>query len=164
MLSYLYDIQIYTNYIETLTGASGSRQFDRDGRAIPGIVPNVLDARLLYDRKHGLAAGAGGFLELVWHDGASMDNANLLRAPGYTLVNLNLHYDPPLRLGLLHRLHLFFEIENLFGQTVIASAANIADSLTASGAEAGGAALASRTGSIYAGAPRAFFGGVKVKL
>ena len=40
----------------------------------------------------GPLAGLGAFVEVQWKDSFYMDNANLLKAPGYELVNLNVHY------------------------------------------------------------------------
>jgi hypothetical protein len=37
--------------------------------------------------------GMGWFAEYVWKDGFFMENANLLKAPAYGLVNLNVHCD-----------------------------------------------------------------------
>jgi iron complex outermembrane receptor protein len=164
VMTYTYDNQIYTNYTEVLASSSLSRSFNRTGNAIPGVVPSVLDVRLVYDRRAGQLEGVGGFLELSYRDGFWLDNANLLKAPGADLLNVELHYDPPARIRALHRLHLFFEVQNLANRTYVGSASNLSDSLTASGGEAGPVVLAGKTGSIYAGAPRSFFGGVRVRF
>ena len=66
--------------------------FNRAGNKIPGISPNELTARLGYDELSGPLAGLGGFVEVQWKDSLYMDNANLLKAPGYELVNFNVHY------------------------------------------------------------------------
>ena len=162
ILSYTYDNQIYSTYNEVLANGTTTRQFNRAGNSIPGVVPNVLDARLLYDQKNGQLEGLGGFVEFSFRDAYWLDNANLLKAPGVGLFNLELHYDPPMRLRLLHRFHLYFEIQNLFDRTYVASASNLSDSLTASGMQANAAGLSAKTGSVYAGAPRSAFGGVRV--
>ena len=59
---------------------------------------------------------------------------------------------------------LFFEVKNVFDRTYIASANNITDSINAvTGVQNPGSVLAiTGTGSIYAGAPRAFIGGLKL--
>ncbi len=163
-LSYLYDNQIYTRYTEVLANSAVTRQFDRAGNAIPGVTPNVLDARILYDQDRGRFEGLGGFAEFSFRDAYWLDNANLLQAPGYGLFNVELHYDPPARMRLLHRFHLFFEVENLFDRGYVASAGNLSDGLAASGQQASAASLAAKTGSIYAGAPRSEFGGVRVRF
>ena len=162
LLSYTYDNQIFTRYTEVVTGNVSAARFDRNGNMIPGVVPNVLDVRLIYTRPSGVLEGMGGFFEFNYQDGFWLDNANLLKAPGFGLLNLELHYDPPVRMKLLHRVHVFFEVQNLANRTYAASASNLSDSLTNSGGEAGAATLAAKTGSIFAGAPRSFFGGVRL--
>jgi len=163
--SYLLDNQIYTNYTERLTSGSQSATFDRDGNHIPGVIPNFLDARLLYDQPTGRFHGLGGFLETNFRDEYDLDNANLLQAPGYTLLNLNFHYEPPASRGLLRRMGLYFEVANLANRTYVGSAGNITDSLNATtGMENGPDVLANSTGSIYAGMPRASYGGVRMSF
>ncbi|MCQ8278890.1 TonB-dependent receptor [Acetobacteraceae bacterium KSS8] len=162
ILSYTYDNQIYTDYIETLSNSTIARSFSRDGKRIPGVTPHALDARLLYDQPDGPLEGFGGFVELSWQSSFFLDNANRVSAPGYALVNLELHYHPPARFGWVHRLQSWFEIQNLANRTYAAGATVISDSLLSGGEQAGAAALANKTGSIFAGSPRAFLGGVRV--
>lgn len=163
-LSYTFDDQIYTDYTETLSNSTQSRSFDRAGNRIPGVIPHFLDGRVLYDQPDGRFEGLGGFAEVVWRSGFWLDNANILRAPSAATLNLELHYDPPARLGWLHRLHTYIEVQNVADSVFVAGATNIADVLTASGLQAGAGVLATRTGSIYAGAPRSVFGGVRIRL
>jgi iron complex outermembrane receptor protein len=93
-----------------------------------------------------------------------MDNANLLKAPGYEIVNLNLHYNKEVADNYIKDAIFFFEIKNLFDQTYVASANNITDSISSTtGLQNPGSVLAvTGTGSIYAGTPRAFIGGMKL--
>ena len=91
-----------------------------------------------------------------------MDNANLLKAPGYELVNLNLHYNTDLASDYLKKLSLYLEVRNVLNRTYVASANNIGDSVTALGVQNPASILANTTGSIYAGSPRAYFAGMKV--
>ena len=60
------------------------------------------------------------------------------------------------------QLNLFFEVRNVFNKTYVASASNVTDSINALGQQNGAASVASSTGAIYAGSPRAFYGGVKL--
>ncbi|MFT9027682.1 MAG: TonB-dependent receptor, partial [Acetobacter indonesiensis] len=92
------------------------------------------------------------------------DNANRLKAPGYALLNLEMHYDAPARFGWAHRLHWYFEVQNVANQIYIAGATNISDKLQSDGQQAGAATLMNSTGSIYAGSPRAYFGGVRIRF
>ncbi len=162
LLTYTYDNQIYTDYTELVTSSTAAVAFNRSGKSIPGVVPNVLDLRMVYDQPAGRLEGLGGFAEFSFRDAYYLDNANLLKAQGAGLFNVELHYDPPARLGLLHRVHLYLEAENLANRTYVGSALNVTDSLTAAGAEAGASVLDGKSGSIYAGAPRSVFGGVKI--
>ena len=162
--AYTYDNQVYTNYTEQLTTGSVTNTFARSGNRIPGVQPHFLDGRAIYDQSTGMLRGLGGYLEATWRDQYFLDNANLLTAPGYTLLNLSLHYDPPVGHGFESRLHFFFDLQNLANKTYVGSAGNITDSLNSSGQQNGASVLVNATGSIYAGTPRASYGGVRVRF
>jgi iron complex outermembrane receptor protein len=106
----------------------------------------------------------GWFVEYVWKDGFFMENANVLKAPAYSLVNLNVHYDREINDAYIRGLVLFFEVKNVLDRTYVASANNITDSINAvTGAQNPGSVLAATgTGSIYGGAPKSFLGGLKL--
>ena len=163
-VSYLYDNQIYTNFNDTLSNSTMTASFNRDGNAIPGVVPHFLDARFVYDEDHGPLKGAGGFVEVVYRSSFFLDNANLLSAPAYDIVNLGVHYDPPEQFGPIHKAHIYFEVENLLNKTYVGSASNITDTLGANGQIGNAATLAAHTGSIFAGNPRGFYGGFRVSF
>jgi iron complex outermembrane receptor protein len=157
--AYTYLDEVYTDYTESISGFN----FNRVGNKIPGISPNELTARLGYDELHGALTGLGGFVEVVWKDSFYMDNANFLKAPGYDLVNVNLHYKTDLASDYFRQLNLFFEVRNVFDKTFVASANNIANTVTAAGIQNPGSVLAAtQTGSIYAGSPRAFVAGMRI--
>ncbi|WP_316165235.1 MULTISPECIES: TonB-dependent receptor [unclassified Bradyrhizobium] len=165
--AYTYLDEIYTDYTENLTSTTAPTsgtvfRFNRAGNKIPGISPNELTARLGYDHASGRLAGLGAFVEVQWKDSFYMDNANLLRASGYELVNLNVHYRTELASEAFKSLNVFFEVRNVFDRTYIASANNIANSVTSAGVQNPASVLANTTGSIYAGSPRAFVAGMKV--
>ena len=129
--AYTYLDQFYVDYTEQLSAGTLTRQFDRAGNKIPGISPNELFTRLGYDQPIGPWRGVGGFVEYVWKDGFYMENANLLRAPGYGLFNVNIHYDTEIDHPYLRGAVYFFEVKNLLDKTYIASANNITDSINA---------------------------------
>ena len=162
--AYTYLDQFYVDYTEQLSAGTLTRQFDRAGNKIPGISPNELFTRLGYDQPIGPWRGVGGFVEYVWKDGFYMENANLLRAPGYGLFNVNIHYDTEIDHPYLRGAVYFFEVKNLLDKTYIASANNITDSINAAtGLQNPGSILAATgTGSIYAGAPRTFVAGMRL--
>ena len=157
--AYTYLDEFYTDYTENI----GLFYFNRVGNKIPGISPNELTARLSWDETTGSLRGLGAFVEVVWKDSFYMDNANFLKAPGYELVNLNLHYKTDLVSESMKSLSLFLEVRNLFDRTYIASANNIANTVTGAGMQNPATVLAEKqTGSIYAGSPRAFVAGMKI--
>jgi iron complex outermembrane receptor protein len=155
--AYLYDDQFYTDYDERLSGSA--TLFDRAGNKIPGVSPNELTARLSYDEAEGDFKGLGAFVEYQWHQGFFMENANLLQAPGYGVVDVNLHYTRQLSAGPLRSYTAYFEIRNLLDETYVSAANNITDAVGATPAS-----LANVSGSIYTGAPRTYFGGFKVSF
>jgi len=158
--AYTYLDQFYTEYSEDIrsAGAGGTVfSFNRAGNKIPGISPHELTARLGYDQMWGPLAGLGAFVEVQWKDAFYMDNANLQKAPGYELVNLNVHYNTDLKSDTFKSLSMFAEVRNVFDRTYVASANNIGNSVTAAGLQG-----LSPTGSIYAGSPRAFIAGIKL--
>src|SRR5581483_5048399 len=164
-LVYSLNDQFYTDYVERLSAGSKTAQLDRAGNKIPGVSPNELLARVGYDQPYGPLKGMGAYVEYQWKDAFFMDNGNLLRAPGYDLVNVNFHYKVDVRAPQLDSLSVFFEVKNLMDKTYIASANNISNSLNAgTGLENGASVLANSTGSIYAGMPRTLYGGLKVKF
>lgn len=162
MAAYTYLDEVYTEYVENI--AKGTVfSFNRAGNKIPGISPNELTARIGYDEFAGPLAGLGGFVELQWKDSFYMDNANLLKAPGYELVNVNVHYKTDLVSDTFRSLNLFLEVRNVFDRTYIASANNITNTVSTAGVpDPAGTLASSAPGSIYAGSPRLFVAGMKV--
>lgn len=160
--SYSYNDQRYQEFSERLTAGATSIAFDRAGNRIPGVIPTFVNVRLGYDQPAGPFAGIGGFVEVTYRSKYFIDNGNLLSIPGYTLANLNLHYDPPKGDGWWSQLSFYAAVQNLFDRTYIGSASIISDSLNvANGAQNPAATLMTTTGSIYAGAPRTVYVGVK---
>ncbi|MBT1514684.1 TonB-dependent receptor [Bradyrhizobium sp. SRL28] len=157
--AYTYLDQYYTEYVEQITNATSGTtfSFNRAGNKIPGISPHELTARLGYEQMWGPLAGLGAFVEVQWKDSFYMDNANLRKAPGYELVNLNVHYKTDLQSDYFKSLSMYVEVRNVFDRTYVASANNIGNSVTAGGLQG-----LSSTGSIYAGSPRAFMAGMKL--
>jgi iron complex outermembrane receptor protein len=162
--AYTYNDHVFTEYTEQLATGTAAGRFDRNGKKIPGVSPNELTARLGYDQPAGPLAGLGGFVEFVWKSAFHLDNANILKVPGYELTNLNLHYTTALQGAYVRELSGFFEVRNLFDRRYIASANNVTNTLGTGGAQNGAAVLANATGSIYAGAPRTFVVGMRLKL
>jgi len=159
--AYTYLDEFYTEYVENLTNGA-TYSFNRAGNKIPGISPNELTARLSWDETSGPMRGLGAFVEVIWKDSFFMDNANFLKAPGYELVNVNVHYKTDLASEHLKTLTAYLEVRNIFDRTYVASANNIGNTVTAAGIQNPASVLANTTGSIYAGSPRAFVAGMKI--
>jgi iron complex outermembrane receptor protein len=160
--AYTYLDEFYTEYTESIINGAVFR-FNRADNKIPGISPNELTTRLGYDEFSGPLAGLGAFIEVQWKDSFYMDNANLLKAPGYELVNLNVNYKTDLVSDYFKALSLYIEVRNVFDRTYVASANNVGNTVNGAGIQNPASVLAvTQTGSIYAGSPRAFIAGMKV--
>jgi iron complex outermembrane receptor protein len=170
MANYSYNNQIFTQFSEQLgTANPGGRTgyFDRAGNKIPNVAPHTATARLSYDQPVGDLRGLGAFVEYNYQSSYFLDNGNVLTVPSFGLVNVNLHYDRDINIGWLKHVSTYFEVRNIFDRTWVASANNIQNSVSlANGAvvQNGYAALANAGGSIYAGNPRLFQGGVRFKF
>jgi len=164
-LSYMLDDQRYTKYTERLSAGAQSTAFDRSGKRIPGVFPQSLSARLGYDQRDGLLRGLGGFIETDMRTAYFIDNGNSAKVPSYALVNLNLHYNNEIDGRYLKGVHVFFEVRNLLDKTYVASASNVSNSISAAdGTQNPASSVGAATGSIYAGSPRTFYGGVRLKF
>ena len=162
--AYTYDDQVYTRYVEQLSAGGRTNRFDRAGNRIPGVPANQLLARIGYEQATGPLAGVGGYVETVVQDAFYIDNANLLRIPGYTLVNVNIHWATSLS-GYAKHLDLFVELRNVLDTTYVASAQNLANGIgAATGLQNGVGVLAATNGSIFAGAPRNVVAGMKLRF
>lgn len=163
--AYSYNDHHYTDYVERLTSGTATAAFDRDGNRIPGVIPTFVNGRIGYDQPAGPLEGLGGFVEVTYRARYFIDNGNILAVPGYTLANLNLHYDPPAGAAWWSRLSFYASVQNLFDRTYVGSASVIADSLDpATLLQRPAAALSETTGTIYAGQPRTVFAGVKARF
>jgi len=154
--SYTLMNEFYDQYVERLSAGSFSQAFDRSGLKIPGIPSQSLTARLAYDRPAGVLAGLGTHVEYMFRNKFWLDNANLIQAPGYATININIHYD-----GLKHGrdsrgYHLLFDIRNVTNRVWVSSAANLSDTLNSSTGVQNGASVLATAGSIYTGSPRSF--------
>ncbi|WP_394760612.1 TonB-dependent receptor family protein [Phenylobacterium sp.] len=164
-LAYLHNEQTYRTYVERLSAGAFSTVFDRSGKSIPGVVPDYLNARAAYEQPSGPLQGVGGYLEWNIKGDTVMDNANLVKAPGYAIVNLGAHYDPPPGLGAMSRLSFYVTVQNIADKVYVGSASNVTDSLNATtGAANPASVLETATGAIYAGPRRTVVAGVKARF
>lgn len=158
-LAYLYNDQVYRDYTENLVDGGTVVGVSRRGNRIPGVQPQNLHARLAYDQPAGALQGLGAYVEVSARDGFELDNANLIEAPGYAIVNLNLHYAPSAAAGWQSRFEVYFTVQNLLDRTYVASASNLTDRIDSTPAS-----LAATGGSIFAGTPRAYYGGLRYRF
>lgn len=161
--NYSYNDQRYTRYAEPLFNVTESRLIDHAGNRIPGVIPSFGNVRVGYDQAAGLLTGLGGFVEVTRRSGYWVDNANLLYIPGVTLVNLNVHYDPP-ESSALSRLSFFAAVDNLTDEVYVGTSSIIADSLTPKFMPSSSWVLRTVTGSFYAGQPRTVYVGIKARF
>jgi iron complex outermembrane recepter protein len=161
-VAYTWNHHEYREYLERLSAGTRTAVFDRAGNLIPGVTPHYLHARLAYDHPQGLLRGVGAFFEVTYRDAAFMDNANLIKSPGYRLFNLNLHYDPEQLARQRRGVQLFVELRNLTDAIYVASAANVSDTLNPATGEQNPASTLMNSGSIWAGTPRSAFAGMRV--
>ena len=159
---------IYTDYTERLYDYTIGQQnpdtsFDRAGNKIPGVAPNEVSIRLAYDQADGPLKGWGAFAEYQWRDAFYADNGNILSIPEADYVNLNVHYAFDTGSSFIKSGLVYFEVRNVFDNTYISGANNISDKVSGVGVQNPASVLANSTGSIYAGSPQAFIGGVKFK-
>jgi iron complex outermembrane receptor protein len=164
---YTLEDQYFTKFMDTIGPATGqpagTLTINRAGNKIPDVPLNQLTARLGYDQPYGALKGLGGYAEYVYRGAYTMDNANLTNAPAAGLVNLNLHYTRDFTDSYIKSVSLFFGVNNVFDKVYIASQAGaISDTVT--GGKQSSAAVLYNSGSIVAGAPRTFLGGLKVSF
>lgn len=160
-----FDDQIYTRYTEQLSAGSVSESFNRSGNHIPGIQPADLFSRVSYDVPDGPLAGLGAYVEYDRRAGFNIDNANLVQVPSADIINLDIHFTPRLSGGTVKSLTVFFDAQNVTNKVYVASANNVTDSINSTtGAQNPASTVASTGGSIYAGEPQAFVGGVRIKF
>jgi len=159
--SYTFNDHIYTNFTEKICSSTVCKSFDRSGNKIPGVERHILNARLAYDTSHYSEwwRGVGGWIEVNWLDDFYVNNSNTLKTLPYQLVNLNLHYDREVTVPFVRSLSAFFEIQNLFDATYIASANVVADALSDTPAN-----LATSKQAFFAGQPRSYFAGLKLRF
>jgi iron complex outermembrane receptor protein len=78
---------------------------------------------------------------------------------------MNLHYNVDIADPYLKNMLIFAEVRNVLNETYVASANNVSDAISAvTGVQNSAATIAAATGSIYAGAPRTFLAGLRLKF
>lgn len=162
--AYSHNQQFITNFIEQLpAGGSVTAVRDRSGKWIPNVAPHTLTARAAYDVPHGEFKGVGAFVEYVFKSSYNIDPANLLRLPGYGLVNFNIHYNRDIADFYFRNVEVYVSLNNAFDRKFVAGA-GVAQNTVIGALETPGLLLANSVAAIKAGQPRAVIGGVKLKF
>lgn len=170
LMNYTYNNQVFTDYVEMRNSGGGapytsrSWYFNRAGNKIPNVPAHTLTTRLTYDHPHGDFKGLGGFVEYLYYYSYFVDNGNTLTIPSYGLVNLNAHYKKEIQNSYLKEFTAFAEVTNLLGTQWVSGATNVTNQVMYGQQTPSWYMAQNATGSIYAGAPRAIMGGIKLKF
>jgi iron complex outermembrane receptor protein len=148
--AYTFQDQFYTSFNELISGV----RFNRSGKEIPGVERSFLNGKLGYESPWSV----GGWLEVNYLDDYFVNNSNTLTAPGYHVLNANLHYGRKLDGPFLRGFEAFFEVRNLLDTTYVESAVPVADDLVPT--QAGNNAKQ----AFFTGASRSVFGGVRFRF
>jgi iron complex outermembrane receptor protein len=170
LVNYTYNNQIFTDYVEQRNSAGGAPYtsntyyLNRAGYKVPNVPAHQLSTRLTYDHPIGDLKGLGAFVEYIYQYSYFLDNGNQLTIPSYSLLNLNAHYKREVTDSVVKEFTAFIQVDNVLNTRWVAGATNVTNTLNA-GVQNPGVVLAqTATGSIYAGAPIAVRGGVKLKF
>ena len=161
LLAYTLNDQHFQSFTEQL---GPNVYYDRSGLRIAGVALHEATARIGYDVPIGDLRGLGAFAEYVYKGRYFIDNGNQLRIPSFGIVNLNVHYDRTVDFGWIKSVAAFVEVKNALDKRYAASANVITNTLTGNIQNPGFLLAQFGTGSVFAGSPRAFTGGVKVKF
>jgi iron complex outermembrane receptor protein len=162
--AYTHNQQFITNFVETLpAGGAPTTVRDRSGKWIPNVAPHTLTARVAYDVPHGEFKGVGAFAEYVYKGSYYIDPANLLRLPGYGLVNFNVHYKRDIADFYFKNVEVYVSLNNAFDRKYVGGA-GVGQNTVVGNVENPGILLGNSLGAIKAGQPRAIIGGAKFKF
>jgi iron complex outermembrane recepter protein len=128
--NYTFNNQFFTNLTD-MVNATGSATtilpIQRAGLRLPGVPEHQLTGRIGYDQPYGILKGVGGFVEYQYRSDYAMDNANLLWAPGFGIVNVDLHYNRDIEDSWLKKFTIHLDVKNIFDRTYISSVTIIPD-------------------------------------
>ncbi|MGJ0395513.1 MAG: TonB-dependent receptor domain-containing protein, partial [Methylocystis sp.] len=162
--AYTHNQQFITNFVEELpAGGPVTAVRDRSGKWIPNVPLHTLTARVAYDVPHGEFKGVGAFAEYVFKSSYYVDPANLLRIPGYGLLNLNVHYNRDIVDFYFKNVEVYVSLNNVFDRK-FAAGIGVAQNTVVGNIETPAVLLANSVAAIKAGQPRAIIGGVKFKF
>lgn len=137
----------YVKFVDKLVVPGQGLQFlNQAGHEVPAVENNVLNNKISYEHP----SGWGGWVEGSWVDSFFVNNNNTLKTPAYWLFNMNLHNVYQFRNNSYVRFaKTYFELDNVFNKTYVASVVPVADSIADANKQA-----------FFAGYGRAFYAGL----
>jgi iron complex outermembrane receptor protein len=148
--AYTYNDHFYTDFKELISGVS----FNRNGKQIPGVERSFLNARLGYESPWHV----GAWFEVNYVDDYFVNNSNTLSAPGYNVLNANIHYGRTFSGPFLRGFEVYLEGRNLADRTYIDSAIPVSDDLVTTQAS-----LQAKQ-AFFTGPSRSVFAGMRFKF
>ena len=175
--AYTFNNFFVTNFWDDLGSVSGVPAvagvpvlYNRSGNRLPNVPPHTVTIRYGYDQPHGDLAGLGAYVEYIYKSDYTIDNANYTTVPGYSVVNLNAHYNHDVANFYFKNIELYFDVQNVFNRTYVNGAQVVTNTLLPGTTiqtpfvwPTGGLVMAQGAG-ILAGQPLGFAGGVKLKF
>jgi len=141
----------YINFTDRFLVGGVPTPFVRDGKVVPNVPTDVLNAKVEYDH---LPTGWGGWAETSYYNSYFLNNNNTVGIPAYWLVTLNLHKSVEVSNNKWIRFAKFYlQLDNLADKKYAASGNVVADSTPD----------AQKT-LFFAGYGRAIYGGVTLGL
>lgn len=136
----------YVRFVDSLNQGGAINLINQAGHSVPAVENNVLNSKLSYEHPSGL----GGWFEGSWVDSFVVNNNNTLATPAYWLFNLNIHDTYKFsNNGYVKFAKSYFEMDNIFNKTYVASAVPVADTVSPSQMQ-----------TFFAGYGRAFYAGL----
>ncbi|MCX5721669.1 MAG: TonB-dependent receptor [Nitrospirae bacterium] len=110
--AYTHTIANYVNFQDV----SASVPTSRDGKKVPNVPVDYLNAKVEYDQvAYGhKPAGWGAWIQGSWMNSYLLNNANTIGIPAYLIGNANIHYEQPLANNAWFRFaKMYVEVNNI---------------------------------------------------
>lgn len=154
--AYTHTIANYVNFQDV----SASVPTSRDGKKVPNVPVDYLNAKVEYDQvAYGhKPAGWGAWIQGSWMNSYLLNNANTIGIPAYLIGNANIHYEQPLANNAWFRFaKMYVEVNNIADTKYAASGqVTSANSMVSTGTQATQLYFAGYGRSAYAGVTLGF--------
>lgn len=141
----------YVSFVDQFNVGGVATQVVQNGHQVPSVEKNVFNSKATYNHAQ---SGFGGWVEGSWIDSFFVNNNNSLATPAYMLFNVNLNHNLAIKNNSYIRfVKTFFEVDNLFDKTYVASGTPQADSTADASKQA-----------FFAGYGRSFYAGVTLGI